>query len=218
MKHILTKSLIGLSIYHSSAFAEKLIAPLFPEKGTWKVLAEQPLQDQSQNTVGKMLMYSLTPKDANSSSGDLAIIYEMNRSQNTSPVDYANNHARAIQMQCESSQITRPSYTLEKSIPVSYARAFCTKEKGGSGGFVQSIKILQGKEKFFMIIRQWAAPAFTFDPTVQNRMQFAKSIFKTESAATEWMAQADATLDHLENSVTLCSTKQGEFGAPCPSP
>ena len=211
------KSLFFCTILlNNIALAETLVSPTIPGKGEWDKVVEQPLQDQNKKTIGKMAMYS-QETDSQNFPQNILLVYEMDRLPSTSPVDHANNHALALQQQCESSQITRPTQNLERGVPVTYIRAFCTKVRGGNGGFVQSIKILQGKEQLFMVARQWTAPAFSFDPTAQNRMQFAKSIFKTESAAGEWIAQADATQKHLEVSVTLCSTKQSEFGESCPS-
>ena len=213
--NFLKKLFVCGSLLHSHAFAETLVAPLFPDKGSWNIILEQPLTDPDKKVVGKMAYFSLSSNDAENPK-DNAFVYEMDRLPSTSPVDHANNHALAIQQQCEASQITRPTHTLEKSVPVSYLRAFCTRIKGQNSGFVQSIKIMQGKEKMFMVVRQWATPPFSFDPTVQNRMQHAKSIFKSDTAASEWITQADAVTKHLENAVTLCSNKQGEFGQSCP--
>ncbi|MDB9457431.1 hypothetical protein PN473_03225 [Dolichospermum circinale CS-545/17] len=213
MKFLKTLLVCG-SLLNSLVFAETLIAPPFPDQGTWQLVIEQPLTDPDKKVVGKMAFFGLSANDAQNPK-DNTFLYEMDRQPSASPVDYANNHALAIQQQCESSQITRPTHTLEKRVPVSYLRAFCTKIKSGDSGFVQSIKILQGKEKMFMVVRQWTTTPFSFDPTVQNRMQFAKSIFKSDATATEWIAQADAVTKHFENAVTLCSNKQGEFGEPC---
>lgn len=206
--------LLTVALFHCSVHAETLIAPHFPEKDVWSQATEQPLTGPDGKTVGKIVFYALSSDNANAPK-NLFTTTEMNRSPNTSPDNYVNNHARGLQQHCESLQLSRPTHLLEKSVPVSYARIYCAKLKGEDGGLIQTVKALQGADKLFMVVREWRTPSFTFNVPLKDREKFAKSVFGSGDAALAWVGQMDAANNHLEQAVTLCSSKTGEFGEPC---
>jgi hypothetical protein len=179
-------------------------------------MGEQPLKSQDGKTVGKMSFYFLSSDDANAPKNMLTIT-EMDRSQNTSPDMYVANHARALQQQCESLQVSRPAHLLERRVAVSYARLYCMHMKGKEEGFVQTVKALQGKDRFFMVAREWSTPVFSLATPITDREQLARSIFGPGDQALNWLSQFDSANNFLAQAVTLCSNNPGEFGDTCPS-
>ena len=212
-KHIVLALLIA-ALTNEAALAETLIAPSFPDKGNWKLEAEHPIKAPDGKDVGKALFFFLSVVEG-SSPQSMVSITELNRSPETGPVEHMTNLARAYQQNCEALQLTRPTHTLEKGVPVSYARLYCTRIKQGQEGFIQSIKVLQGRSQLFTVLRQWSTPPYSLDQSPAEREAFAKSVFKSTETAGIWLAQMDTANKHFESAITLCSNQNGEFGAPC---
>ena len=80
---------------------------------------------------------------------------------------------------------------------------------------IQTIKTLQGKDTMYAVIREWHVSPYNFDIKPSLTEQFANSIFKSASEASDWMQQITDANDHLANQVSICANKQGEFGDAC---
>ena len=212
-KHIILSLLIAV-LTNETVLAETLIAPSFPDKGSWTLKAEQPIKAPDGKEVGKAQFYFLSAVEG-SPLQSMVTITELNRSPETGPVEHLTNLARGAQQQCEALQLTRPTHTLERGVPVSYARLYCTRIKQRQEGMIQSIKVLQGRSQLFTVVRQWSTPPYSLDQSPAEREAFAKSVFPSSEAANNWLTQMDLTNKHLESAITLCSNQAGEFGAPC---
>ena len=175
------------------ACAEKLIFPMFPDKGVWTFIGEYPVSDLDGTTVGQIKFYRLS-SDENTGLSNLLMVTWMNRNPLT---------------------ITPHHQYLEHRVPLTYGRVYCTNSKDLNKGFIQSIKVMQGRSKLFIVTRQWYTPPFRMPIDLSDRNLFAKSIFTSEELASSWLNEFDLTKEHLLKSVTLCAESPEEFGNPC---
>jgi hypothetical protein len=196
------------------AWAEKLIFPMFPDKGVWTFIREYPVSDLDGTTVGQIKFYRLS-SDENTGLSNLLMVTWMNRNPLTSPTDHFINSANALQKDCENLNITPLHQYIEHRVPLTYGRVYCTNSKDLNKGFIQSIKVMQGRSKLFIVTRQWYTPPFRMPIDLSDRNLFAKSIFKSEELASSWLNEFDLTKEHLLKSVTLCAESPEEFGNPC---
>jgi hypothetical protein len=196
------------------ASAEKLIFPMFPDKGVWTFIQDHPVSGLDGTTVGIIKFYRLS-SDQNSGLSNLLMVAWINRNPLTSPTDHLTNSAKALQNGCEKLSVTPLHQTIEYRVPITYGRIYCTNNKDMNKGFIQSIKVMQGRTKLFIVTRQWSTPPYSMPKDASDRDLFARSIFKSPELAASWLNEFNLTNEHLGNSVTLCAESPEEFGMPC---
>jgi hypothetical protein len=189
----------------------------FPFTSGWSMVAETPIAHEGKN-VGTMQMFHPTADDPNAPT-NLVYAYKLEQKRAISPVEHVANHLRALQPQCETYQVMRPSHLLERGVPVSYSKLFCGKMKPTGKGSIQMLKALQGRGSMFLVVREWVTPEFNANMMLSTPTPeaFLKTIFGSDEAVEQWLEKADAAHGHMERRVTLCSLKNGEFGSPCAS-
>jgi hypothetical protein len=191
--------------------AEALVAPNFPSPLPWATCDQTT--SKSDNGQAQTEVTTLCHKQGGANDN----IYVRKASGLPATVgarEFLTNLMLGAQSQCERMVATRPELFNENTVVVSYGRIYCGKLKMADAGLIQSIKVLQGKQKMYAVVRQWLVKPFDFNPPPTMTDQFASKLFDSSSESAQWLGEAKATYDHLTKAVTLCYE---EGGKTCPA-
>lgn len=205
---------IGLT---QNVVAETLNMPMFTHLSPWSNGATASIKSNDGKVLGEITSFRPLADNETNPKNIASMTVVTGLSKNIGAVEYLTLLAQGLQQNCESMQLTRPKLLLEKHTPVSYATLYCSKIKKLDMGVIQTIKTLQGKDTMYAVIREWRVPSFNSDIKPSITEEFANSIFKSASEASDLIRQMTDANDHLANQVSICANKQGEFGDPCTS-
>lgn len=209
--------LVVLIVLTQNAVAETLNMPMFTHLSPWSNGTTASIKSNDGKVLGEITSFRPLADNETNPKNIASMTVVTGLSKNIGAVEYLTLLAQGMQQNCESMQLTRPKLLLEKHTPVSYATLYCSKIKKLDIGVIQTIKTLQGKDTMYAVIREWRVPSFNSDIKPSITEEFANSIFKSASEASDWIRQMTDANDHLANQVSICANKQGEFGDTCAS-
>ena len=209
--------LVVLIALTQNAVAETLNMPMFTHLSPWSNGTTASIKSNDGKAHGEITSFRPLADNETNPKNIASMTVVTGLPKNIGAIEYLTLLAQGMQQNCETMQLTRPKLLLEKHTPVSYATLYCSKIKKLDIGVIQTIKTLQGKDTMYAVIREWRVPSYNFDIKPSITEQFANSIFKSPSEASDWIQQMTDANDHLANQVSICANKQGEFGDACAS-
>jgi hypothetical protein len=115
---------------------------------------------------------------------------------------------------CEQIRAYGPFADTQYGSPTARARYFCAKVKDKPYGLVSIIKAVRGKDRLYVIQREWRLPPYDLDTLNRLTGLIPRQAFSSETDALKWYEAYASTETWLAESVFVCDSRDAT--KPCP--
>ena len=179
---------------------EQLVVQVHPGWGQWKTITNR--------ATPQLLFVERIPETQNVQSiRDMVIEQTISGlpPQVTPAIALSSVH-RGVASACESSRINGPTVRTENGYPVAYGQFYCTKQKGAPYGVVAVQKFIRGKEKLYVVQREWRLPPFEFEVAGGTAGVISSKYFPSPEALLAWFDAVNISMEYLGKQVVVCDS------------